>query len=848
MDRVTLPKSTKKLYYYIFRGINLTDILVFLNFILIASIIAFMVPAKNIWKVSIAITVLFIGVAFLQQDNNELRIYEKSYRFFKYLAVGYWKSSTVIYPQFKEKNPAKKIISLNHLNQKLFLGGVKLQSTNLQLLNQYQQMTLVTEFANLLRAIALPCKMIKINESYNFEKQKNWIQNKKNNQLNLIASELLDLQLDQLNTIQESANLTTPGVYLIWISKNETQSETQLKTIMNCLAFSNLVVETLKQNQLNCMWKDFNFHHEVVNNSAKKINFTKTKSEGFIWAINNLPKQINYFWLSELFNLSNSNICINLNPITKTKAKKRLDDAFNKIITNANNYANTESQKYEAEVYKESFLQQQQAIADDTDVLKEIAIFIIVKGNKQEITTAKRELNDLAIIKGWKYDKLDYLQTQALIAVYSWNNYIDKATEFEMTCDTFATAFPIPDMPLNDDNGFLIAETISGKPVVWDLFQKGDERPNKNMLILGESGSGKSFTIKKILLNQIYRDSQIFILDPEREYLNLTQQVKGKWIDVSGTKDNIINPWEIYKLQPEDDNADIFNSQIGLVHQFFNLLFPKLNEEDQIETILIELIEETYLKHKIFPSSNFNNFKTTDFPTFTDLYNLICQKLKTEKVQLKIIKLENLKSKLTALTKGIYAKFWNGYTKFKWDTTNFTCFDLQGLTNGENPKIVNVQMLLILRLLSREMIVNKTKAKKKNLIIVVDEAHLLVNENNPVALDFLFHTMKRIRKTGGSLIIVTQNINDFTGVETIKKKFTGILNNCNYWLVGGMQPEDLNQLDKMYRQSGGLSDAVKTFIATANKGRFWFKVTKQQHLPIQILQLEKEVSLVGHTE
>ena len=63
-----------------------------------------------------------------------------------------------------------------------------------------------------------------------------------------------------------------------------------------------------------------------------------------------------------------------------------------------------------------------------------------------------------------------------------------------------------------------------------------------------------------------------------------------------------------------------------------------------------------------------------------------------------------------------------------------------------------------------------------------------------------------------------------------------------------MQPEDLNQLDKMYRQSGGLSDAVKTFIATANKGRLSFKVTKHQHLPIQILQLEKEVSLVGHTE
>ncbi|MBP1526522.1 MAG: DUF87 domain-containing protein [Spiroplasma ixodetis] len=655
-----------------------------------------------------------------------------------------------------------------------------------------------------------------------------------------------------MEAIETTSLLTTPAVYVVWTAKNEQQAISQLTSVLNSSVFSNLLIEKLNHETLKNMWKNFTFNNNTIKPIATKFKIKNKIDNGCVWTINDLPKQINYFWLNNLFSLSNVNICINLNPISKVKAQKQLDSAFNKIQTNADAYAQTTSQKQVAEQYKEAFLNQQQAIIDDIDVLKDISIFIISLGNKKDISIVKRELNDLAVINGWKYDNLHYLQQQALFASYCWINEITKETSIEMTCDTFATSFPIPDTPLNDKQGFLLAETISGKPVIWDLFQKSNERPNKNMLILGESGSGKSFTSKKILTNLIYQNAKVFILDPEREYQNLTHQLNGEWIDASGTRGNIINPLEIYKLNEEDDNADTFNNQLSLLETFFSLLFPQLTENDEVLTLLIELIKEVYFQKNILPSSDFSNLKSTNFPTFNDLYKLIYKKIKEEKNNAKILKLDSLKSKLTSLTQGTYAKYWNGHTKFKWKTTNFTCFDLQGLTNGENQKIINVQMLLILRLLSQEMIATKTRIEKnqinKKLVIVVDEAHLLANENNPIALDFLFHTMKRIRKYGGSLIIISQNINDFTGTESIKKKFTGIINNCTYWLVGGMQPEDLNQLDNMYKQNGGLSDAVKTYIANANKGKFWFKVSKQQQLPIQVLQLDAEIDLIGHTE
>ncbi|CAB1054896.1 Mobile element protein [Spiroplasma endosymbiont of Danaus chrysippus] len=73
------------------------------------------------------------------------------------------------------------------------------------------------------------------------------------------------------------------------------------------------------------------------------------------------------------------------------------------------------------------------------------------------------------------------------------------------------------------------------------------------------------------------------------------------------------------------------------------------------------------------------------------------------------------------------------------------------------------------------------------------------------------------------------------------------ITDVQYTLVGGMQPNDLNNLNDMYKQSGGLSEAIKTYIAKASQGKFWFKISKQEQLPIQVLQIDDEVQIVGNT-
>lgn len=845
-EKVSLPKSTKKVYYQIFREISILDIAVFTIFIGFSLLISLVVPLTFLLKILISLMFLSLGFLIIQKDKNELRMYEFVFRFIKYIAIGFWKPAIDVTPNFV-KVESKEVLKFKHLSKNLFLCGIKIESTNLQLLNENQQLNLIGVFANLLKAITLPCKIIKTNVNYSFEPQLEWLNNK--TKLTEIQKKLISLQRHQLQEIESSKLLSTAAVYILWIGKDEEEAQKQLKSVLSSLVFSNLQVKMLTNQTLLEVWRQFTFKNHNIKATTKKIKF-KDKNNGFVWSINNFPKQINFYWLNQLFSLENLNVCVNLNPINKIKAQKQLDNAINKIETNANYYAKTTSQRQKAEQYKEAFLTQQQAITDDIDVLKDISIFVIASGKNKVVGNVKRELKDLSLIMGWKYDNLHYLQNQAVIATYGWKNFITKESCIEMTCETFATSFPIPDMPLNDKKGFLMAETISGKPVFWDLFLKDSQRRNQNLLILGESGSGKSFTAKKIILNQTYRNSKIFILDPENEFNDLTENLNGQVIDASGSKGNFINPFEIYKLKDDDDNADSFNNQLALFESFFSLLFPKLIEDNNSMILLIELIKETYKAKKIFPSTDFTKLKRTDFPIFSDLLNLINKKIKNKTYKEQEYILENLKSKLISLTQGTYAKYWNGYTKFQWSETSIVTFNLRELFDNTNKKIINLQMLLILRLLSEEISAIKNyndqvgDEEQLKILVAVDETHLLANENNPIALDFLFHTMKRIRKCNGSLIVITQNCNDFTGSEAVRKKFTGIINNCQYSLIGGMQPDDLNSLEKIYKQVGGLSDAVKNFIGKATMGLFWFKISKQEQLPIQVLQIDEETKLI----
>ena len=150
--------------------------------------------------------------------------------------------------------------------------------------------------------------------------------------------------------------------------------------------------------------------------------------KGFIWSLTNLPNKISPFWLSQLFSVENCNVVVNIYPVTKKMLKNELMKLLIKLKLIFPIMQKLKiNERIESKNYEEAFLNEQQAILNDTDILKKISIFILcISNNKKILSNSKKELKNLAINKNWKYDKLSFLQTEAIISSYFVYNKLTK--------------------------------------------------------------------------------------------------------------------------------------------------------------------------------------------------------------------------------------------------------------------------------------------------------------------------------------------------------------------------------------------------------------------------------------
>ena len=81
-----------------------------------------------------------------------------------------------------------------------------------------------------------------------------------------------------------------------------------------------------------------------------------------------------------------------------------------------------------------------------------------------------------------------------------------------------------------------------------------------------------------------------YIIDPEREYNNLCETLKGTQIKIGPNSNTYINILDIRKESVEDGESGYLATKIGKLIGFFNLIFGELNEEEKA------LIEEKLIK------------------------------------------------------------------------------------------------------------------------------------------------------------------------------------------------------------------------------------------------------------
>lgn len=444
----------------------------------------------------------------------------------------------------------------------------------------------------------------------------------------------------------------------------------------------------------------------------------------------------------------------------------------------------------------------------------------------------------------------------------AWQNYDITTLSFKdyafyLPTMTLSVGFPFTKTYFNDPKGYMFGLDIhTSLPIFFDPFTLNNSRTSHNMAIISSTGGGKSYTMKKMIVNEFARGTKIFIFDAEAEYQKIVKANNGEYIDLYSKKGGIINPLQIRFIAGDDDESDTKETDcplakhLGFLEAFFKTAFESINEKELV--MLLGIVEALYNKKGIYKNTSINtlqNLKNTDYPIFSELYNFLPEYKETLKSKEKIKIVEQLEILISRFLTGTDSYLFDGHTTI--DLTNdLIAFNMQELLYSGNQRLINTQTLNLLTYLNNSIVANKIQNDKvkiedrKHVMIIADEFHLFIDENNFEVLRNFGQLARRIRKYSGSLVVATQSVKDFVGSNQILRHATAIFNNCQYQMVGMLKEDDLLAYLELFKQNP-LTDTQKAFLMSARRGEFLLNVDSKNRLRIWIRATELEREMMG---
>lgn len=328
---------------------------------------------------------------------------------------------------------------------------------------------------------------------------------------------------------------------------------------------------------------------------------------------------------------------------------------------------------------------------------------------------------------------------------------------------------------------------------------------NQNGLILGQPGSGKSFSAKREMINiYLTTNDDIYVIDPESEYTYIAKELGGEVIHIEAGSHIYINPFDMdvkYGDQEGNNNADpvtlksdyicmLCETAMGSHYEITNV------QRSIIDRVVIELYKP-YMRHmrdvrQVDPDITCD---TTASPTMDDFYEKLLEQNEPEA--------QNIALSLEIYCKGSFDTFAH---KTNVDVNNrFTVYDIKDI--GTGMKELGLQVCL--NHVWNKIISNQQEHKGKHTWFYIDEAHILMKTRSSAS--FLQQIFKRARKWGGVPTIITQNVEDLLKSEESR----AIINNCEFILMLSQSPIDRAALAEMYH----ISEAQLNYITNSPPGQ-----------------------------
>lgn len=398
---------------------------------------------------------------------------------------------------------------------------------------------------------------------------------------------------------------------------------------------------------------------------------------------------------------------------------------------------------------------------------------------------------------------------------------LNDVTNQILPMSTLLGGFPFSFSGYNDGYGCYYGKDSAGSLIIIDTWKRGRDRTNSNIVVMGSTGAGKSTAMKHLLLNEWEIGTKIVIIDPQGEYKDLCRSLDGDWIDVVGGGSRI-NPFHVYQKSKEDDSEnDTVSAEtqpveklselakhINNLEVFFNLY---LSLTPSLAACLKECIELTYQQNGINWDTDISKIPASGYPIMEDLFNICSERAKTIEKDLKRSEVNYYKELVILLRAAAH-----GADKFLFNGTStvsikkdFVVFD----TSSVNNTTANLQTTLYHTVLNYcEDYLYRNRNER--VILVCDEAHMMIDKRLPETVKRLAKIEKTCRKFESAIWICSQQLIDFLD-EAIKKEGQTLLDQPNIKLLMGVgNGRDLKELKELY----GLTDAEEEVLMSQKRG------------------------------
>ncbi len=375
----------------------------------------------------------------------------------------------------------------------------------------------------------------------------------------------------------------------------------------------------------------------------------------------------------------------------------------------------------------------------------------------------------------------------------------------KLNSSPLSSIFPFVSFDLTSDHGILYGiNRHNASLILFDRFSL----ENYNSVVFAKSGSGKSYAVKLEILRSLMFDTDVIVIDPEREYEYLAQATGGNLFNISLSSEHHINPFDLPPVKEDENPSDILRSNIINLVGLFRIMLGGLTPEE--DAIVDRAISETYALKDITGDADFTGIEA---PLLSDFENVLSGMEGSA----------SLVQRLSKYTKGTWAGFLNQPTNVDIKK-QFVVFSVRDMEDELKP----VAMYIV-----THFIWNAVRHELKKRLLIIDEAWWMMKSEDTAS--FLYSLAKRGRKYFLGVSTITQDVEDFLRSPYGKP----ILTNSSIQLLLKQSPTTIDLLKDIFN----LTDEEKFLLLESGVGEGLF-FAGLKHAAIKIVASYTEDQII----